>query len=292
MILPEQVQSPEAVARHYDELDPFYREIWGAHVHHGYWATGQETPHEAVEALVDYLAHRLGFDPGQQVCDVGCGYGATALRLASQFGVQVSGITISRVQAKHASESTLDVETVSIECGDWLRNTYPDEHFDRVYAIESSEHIDDKQRFFDEAYRTLRPGGRLGVFAWLARERPHPWEVRYLLEPICREGRLPSMGSESEYRSLAVTAGFDIDEVEDLSRQVRRTWSICVYRVAVKLLTQSRYRRYITDKDASNRVFALSLLRLLLAYRTGSMRYCLLIASKPAAGARMALPKE
>jgi hypothetical protein len=136
-----------------------------------------------------------------------------------------------------------------------------------VYAIESSEHMEDKQRFFDEAYRTLRPGGRLGVYAWLACEHPHPWEVRYLLEPICREGRLPSMGARASTGRWLLTAGFDIDEVEDLSRQVRRTWSICVYRVAVKLLTQSRYRRYINDKNASNRVFALSLIRLLLAYQ-------------------------
>ena len=39
MILAGSAQTPAAVAAHYDELDPFYREIWGEHVHHGYWAT-------------------------------------------------------------------------------------------------------------------------------------------------------------------------------------------------------------------------------------------------------------
>ena len=43
MIVPRDPQSAAAVADHYDELDPFYREIWGEHVHHGYWATGRET---------------------------------------------------------------------------------------------------------------------------------------------------------------------------------------------------------------------------------------------------------
>ena len=31
----------EDVARHYDQLDRFYRELWGEHVHHGFWATGR-----------------------------------------------------------------------------------------------------------------------------------------------------------------------------------------------------------------------------------------------------------
>jgi tocopherol O-methyltransferase len=251
MIVPDQAQTLAAVAHHYDELDLFYREIWGPHVHHGYWRTGRETPQEAVEALVDRLADRLGLEPNQQVCDVGCGYGATALRLAGKYGVQVSGITLSAVQAEHASEATRDHGAIDILCGDWLHNRYPDASFDRVYAIESSEHMEDKQRFFSEAFRTVRPGGRLGVYAWLARERPSSWEVKYILKPICLEGRLPSLGSESEYRSLATAAGFDIEYCEDLSRQVRRTWSICTYRVVAKLLTQARYRRFLRSKGRS-----------------------------------------
>ncbi len=55
MIFPKRPQSIAAVATHYDELDSFYREIWGEHVHHGYWATGRESAGQAVEALVDRL---------------------------------------------------------------------------------------------------------------------------------------------------------------------------------------------------------------------------------------------
>ena len=50
MITPREVQSAADVAGHYDDLDTFYREIWGDHVHHGYWTTGRETPEQAVEA--------------------------------------------------------------------------------------------------------------------------------------------------------------------------------------------------------------------------------------------------
>ena len=53
----------------------------------------------------------------------------------------------------------------------------------------------DKLAFFTEVNRLLRPGGRFVVAAWLSREQPALWESKYLLEPICVEGRLPSMAS-------------------------------------------------------------------------------------------------
>jgi tocopherol O-methyltransferase len=281
MILPSEIQTAAAVASHYDELDPFYREIWGKHVHHGYWKSGRETPEQAVEALVDLLAERLDLERGQHIGDIGCGYGATALRLAERYGVTVTGFTISSVQAAHAQASVGHMPRVRILCEDWLVNSVPDSAFARVFSIESSEHMVDKGLFFREAFRTLQPGGRLGVCAWLARDGARAWEIKHLLEPICREGRLPGMGSESDYRAMATAAGFLIADVEDLSRRVRRTWAICARRVAAKLATSSEYRRFVLNRNAKNRDFALSLVRLLAAYRTGSMRYCLMTAVKP-----------
>ncbi len=269
MILPKVRQNVAAVAAHYDELDPFYREIWGEHVHHGYWRTGHETPEVATEALIDLLVERLDLAPGQEIVDIGCGYGATAGRLARQFGVQVTGFTVSAAQAVMARGR----DGVEVFCQDWLENRLESERFDRAYAIESSEHMPDKQRFFAEAFRTLKPGGLLVMAVWLAGDRPAAWEVRHLLEPICREGRLPSMGNGADYDAMAVTAGFSVLEQKDISAQVRKTWWICLRRVAVRLLTTPRYLRFLLDQRAQNRVFLLTLPRLILAYRTGAMRY-------------------
>jgi len=281
VITPKLVQTTEAVAAHYDELDSFYREIWGEHVHHGFWATGDETVEQAVEALVDLLASRLELSAGQEICDIGCGYGATARYLAERFGVSVTGFSVSAAQVARARMIAPAAGAVAFEVRDWLANGVAAQKFDRAYAIESSEHMPDKQKFFDEAYRVLKPGGVLAVCAWLAADRPRPWEVRHLLEPICREGRLPGMGTETEYRAMAAAAGFEVGAVEDISANVSRTWGICARRFLRMAGTKPRYLRFLVDRRQENRVFALTLFRLMMAYRTRAMRYCLLMYGKP-----------
>jgi tocopherol O-methyltransferase len=276
VIYPNRPQSAADVARHYNELDVPYRRIWGEHVHHGYWRSGRETPAEAAEALVRLVADRLELRPGQKLCDIGCGYGATAGWLTEHRGVEVTGFTLSEAQA--AVGRSRPGFTCVVR--DWLDNGLPDAAFDGAYAIESSEHMVDKARFFAEANRVLKPGGRFVVCAWLEGERATPWQVRHLLEPICREGRLPSMGSRADYETLAREAGFRPLGYDDISREVRRTWTICLRRLAGRFVTDGEIRRLALSRATQSREFILSLPRLILALRSGAMRYGVFVWEK------------
>ncbi len=55
------------VARHYDTLDGLYRAVWGEHVHHGLWPSGDPAD------LARLVADRAGIGPGDRVADDGCG---------------------------------------------------------------------------------------------------------------------------------------------------------------------------------------------------------------------------
>jgi tocopherol O-methyltransferase len=278
MIFPNTEQSAADVGGHYDELDETYRTIWGEHVHHGLWRSGRETPEEATEALVALVARQLDLSAGQMVCDIGCGYGASAAYLAAHYGVTVTGFTLSEAQWRIAAARP---GALTFHRRDWLDNGLTDAAFDRAYAIESSEHMVDKARFFSESWRVLKPGGQLVVCAWLAKTDAGAFEVRHLLEPICREGRLPSMGTREDYLALAAGAGFVLSDYEDVSREVRRTWSICAGRAAKKLIADRAFRRFAFAGTTKNRSFMLSVPRLMIALRTGAMRYGIFTWEKP-----------
>ena len=262
----------EAVALHYDELDHFYRDVWGEHVHHGLWLRGNESREQAVLQLVDLVADEAEIAAGVRVCDVGCGYGATARVLAGR-GAYVTGITISPAQFGIAQQRSRRTGNPSFVLGDWLANDFASESFDAAIAVESSEHMPDKPVFFAQAHRVLKPGGRLVVCAWLAAEGASSRAERHLLEPICREGRMPHLGTAGEYQSLAEAAGLSFRAYHDVTQEVAPTWPAIARTLALKLATNPRYVRFLFSRHARNRVFALTTLRIWLAYRSGAMRY-------------------
>ncbi len=279
MIIPRQTQTSEAVALHYDQLDRYYREMWGEHVHHGLWLSGREPAEQAVVQLVDHVAAAAGIGKGDRVCDVGCGYGGAARHLAKEYGAEVTGLTISSSQHRFACEQT-DGDNPQYLLRNWEQNELPEASFDALISIECVSHVVDKQRYFDEIRRVLKPGARAAIIAWLADEKPHRWEVRHLLEPICREGRLPSMASRSEYETLIANAGLKLHGYSDLSKRVRKTWSICAWRLAANLATDRHYRSELWKRRNTDWIFAVTLWRILTAYYTGAMKYGLFVIDK------------
>jgi tocopherol O-methyltransferase len=270
-----------AVAAHYDDLDLFYRTIWGTHVHHGYWRTGKENTEEAVENLTHLVAQRAGIKSGSCVCDIGCGYGGSAKIFADGYGARVIGITISKKQYELAKLFNAGIAGVDFMNCDGLANGLPGGAFDAVVSVESSEHMQDKPAFFAELSRLLCPGGRFVVVAWLAREQPRAAETKYLLEPICVEGRLPSMASAGEYKDMLAAAGLQDLRFEDLTREVKKTWRICALRCLTRISRHQFLRQRFFDSTFPNRVFAKTVLRIWLAYTLGSMRYGLFSGRKP-----------
>ncbi|MFW5904707.1 MAG: class I SAM-dependent methyltransferase, partial [bacterium] len=300
MIRPARSPTREDVARHYDELDRMYREVWGENLHHGLWLEPNESPEAAAENLVARVAEWAGLEArgnGTRVCDVGCGYGAPARFLAHRFGAYVTGLTLSSVQHARATASASSVtrdagsdaqaerdrqsaaggdDRMDVGDGrgellfllrDWLDNGLPADHFDVVIALESISHVEDKLQFVQEAHRTLRHGGRFVLVAWLAGDDPTLVERKLLLEPICSEGRLPGLADRWEYEEWLAEAGFRAVRFEDLSRKVRRTWTVCIGRALGRLIRDRETRRYLLDSRATERAFGLALLRIWMAYR-------------------------
>lgn len=273
--------NPAEVAAHYDDLDGFYREIWGEHLHHGLFDARGMLPAEATRRLVTVVAEAAGVRPGSAVCDVGCGYGATARLLAQEYGAGVTALTVSPAQHAYALQVDPGAESPRYLLRDWLCNGLEPASFDAVIAIESSEHMNDLGTFFEEAARVLRPGGRMVVCAWLTRDRLHAWERRELIGRICREGCLRGMETAAVYQRLGRESGLVPAGFRDVSRHVKSTWPICIRRLAGALIREPAHRRFLFRDGGPNRIFALTMLRIWLAYEVGAMRYGILTYEKP-----------
>jgi tocopherol O-methyltransferase len=280
MIYPPKAQNAETVATHYDTLDHYYRKLWGEFINHGYWKTGQESLQQAIEQLVELVAQAGKIDSTSKVCDVGCGYGATSRYLARKKGAQVTSLTVSKTQWQYCRTHDPESTNPRYLLADFLHNTFPSSSFDVVISIESSEEMVDKNHFFSEVARILRPGGRFVACCWLSKDHPTSWEVKHLLEPICEERHFPSIGTSQEYRKMMEKAGLSEIKFHDISSSVKKTWSIGAYRLTKAILSDPKVRALLRNKQVLDRVFAKTVYRIWLAHQTKSIRYGIFTAVK------------
>jgi tocopherol O-methyltransferase len=268
------------VAGHYDRLDRFYRQLWGEHLHHGLWTDPSFSAGEAVRHLVHRVAAAAHLDEEVQVCDVGCGYGAPARLWAAAYGAEVVGFTVSEAQYHYALRQSVEGPEPEYRLRDFLANDLSDERVDAVVGIESLTHIHDPPAVFREAARLLRPGGRLVLCVWMAGLTSTEWERRWLLDPICEEGRLTGLPTAVDLHRWATAAGLRVVQIEDVTSLARRTWTIVLQRFFQALLTDPSVLRILLDSSAPDRVFARTLLRIWGAQHVGALRYGWLVAER------------
>lgn len=107
------------------------------------------------------LADQLPIKAGQHLLDIGCGVGGPARYLAQRFGCKVSGIDITPpfIEAAQGLTKLLHMEAqVALSLGDGNRLPYADATFDGAYTQHVTMNVADRDGFFSEAYRVLKPG--------------------------------------------------------------------------------------------------------------------------------------
>jgi tocopherol O-methyltransferase len=267
----------ERIQFHYDLLTPFYRLLWGPHIHHGLWSGGIAVGslRAAQFRLIERLATAARLGLGEDVLDVGCGMGGTAVVLARQHRCRVIGLTLSPLQRIWARLSACwhgvghrtrfrrsDAETVQLA----------PESFDVVWNVECSEHLFDKPGYFQRAADWLRPGGRVALCAWLAGDGA---DAGAQVAAVCEGFLCPSLGTAADYQGWLGAAGLVPCAFEDLTTEVTPTWEICQRR-----LRRSGLLHLYWLFDRTTVQFAHSFGALLEAYRSGAMRYGLFVAQK------------
>lgn len=281
----------------YDASSGLWEQVWGEHMHHGYYgATGREKK-DRRQAQIDLIEELLIWAgvgatsslklrrgcPPSQILDVGCGIGGSSLYLAQKFNASAMGITLSPVQAARATQRAEEAgltSRVRFQVADALEMPFPDDSFDFVWSMESGEHMPDKQKFLAECYRVLKPGGTFLMATWCHRPITAATgelttEERQLLADIYRVYCLPYVIAVPEYEAIANSLPFHNIRTADWSDAVEPFWDI-----VIDSAFEPKAFLALLNSGWDTIQAALSLGLMSRGFRRGLIRYGLLCATK------------
>ncbi len=160
------VRDSKAISHHYDVSNRFYEWILGPSMAYtcAVYPSEGASLEAAQEEKVDLVCRKLDLQPGQQLLDVGCGWGTLVVHAATHYGVRAIGVTLSRQQAEYGQKqiAELGLSGVAEIRHDDYRNV-AETGFDAISSIGLTEHIGAKNlpSYARLLAGKLRPQGRL-----------------------------------------------------------------------------------------------------------------------------------
>jgi cyclopropane-fatty-acyl-phospholipid synthase len=153
--------------QHYEVPAAFFEQVLGAHMKYssGWWPEGVETLDASEEAMLRLTAERAGLADGQDVLELGCGWGSFTLWAAEHFPAsRITGVSNSASQRAFILERARrrGLGNVEIVTADMNRFEAPG-RFDRVVSVEMFEHMRNWPELVRRIHGWLVPGGRLFV---------------------------------------------------------------------------------------------------------------------------------
>ena len=225
----------EQIEFHYDVSDAFYalwldpRRVYSC----AYYRAKDMTLAQAQEAKLDHICRKLLLQPGERFLDIGAGWGGLLLWAAEHYGVDATGITLSKNQCAHVQRLIDDKglgQRVRIKLRDY-RELPEDRPFDKIASVGMFEHVGQSNMsdYFGKVMRLLAPGGLVmnhGITAGGLRNRQLGAGMGDFIEKyIFPGGELLHVSAVLEHLSRS---GLEMVDTENLRPHYARTlwdWS-------------------------------------------------------------------
>jgi cyclopropane fatty-acyl-phospholipid synthase-like methyltransferase len=225
-------QDKRIVREHYDRGDDFFEAFLGERMVYtsAFFRDDHDTLEEAQDNKLDLVCRKLMVRPGDEMLDIGCGWGTLAMHAAKNYGAKATGVTISKNQTAFGngriSKAGLS-ERAHIECQDY--RDIPSQKFDRISSLEMVEHVGVKNfpkfcrlvydRLKDDGlfllqWTGLRRGGALGVPVIGLRPEDLIWGL--FMAKYIFPGADASLPLSDVVKGLE-KAGFEIHSAENVS---------------------------------------------------------------------------
>ena len=266
--MPEMQPFFEEVQSHYDLSDDFFALFLDKTRTYScaYFDDPEATLEDAQVAKIDLSLGKCELSPGMKLLDIGCGWGATALRAAESFQAKVIGLTLSENQFARASQRARKSgysDSIQFRLQGWESFTDP---VDRIVSIGAFEHFRNSRHeaFFQRCREILPDDGIMMLHSIVTpslatlREQGIEFEhedvkfARFIRDEIFPGGQLCA---PERIKTLAEKNGFDVYHVQPLRLHYARTldyWAESLAESkeqAIALTSQTvydRYQKYLT----------------------------------------------
>jgi cyclopropane-fatty-acyl-phospholipid synthase len=206
---------------HYEVPTEFFLRCLGRRLKYSgcYYPSGTESLDEAEEAMLALYVERGRIADGQEILELGCGWGSFSMYLAERFpNSRVTGVSNSRTQKEFidAEAARRGLGNLTILTRDM--NTFDTDagRFDRVVSIEMFEHMKNYQTLMARIARWLKPGGLLFVHIFTHRRLAYHFVARDRTDWMARHfftgGQMPSHELLTRFQeSLALVSDWTVD---------------------------------------------------------------------------------
>lgn len=195
------IETAAANAQHYEVPPAFFELVLGPHLKYSscYFPPGVTELGAAEAAMLALTAERAGIGDGQDVLDLGCGWGSFSLWAAARWpGSRFTAVSNSRTQRAwiEAAAEARGIRNLAVRTADVRALELPAASFDRVVSVEMFEHMRNYELLLRRIATWLRPAGALFVHVFAHRYHAYPFEDAGESDWMAREfftgGLMPS----------------------------------------------------------------------------------------------------
>jgi cyclopropane-fatty-acyl-phospholipid synthase len=183
---PIAVETKAANEQHYEVPTRYYQLCLGARLKYSgaLWPDGVTTLDAAEETMLKLTCERAQLADGQNILELGCGWGSLSLWMAEKFpNARVTGVSNSATQKQHIDTESQkrglkNLRIITCDMNRFEALGHGAEKFDRVVSVEMFEHMKNYERLMANISRWLKPDGKLFVHIFTHKEYAYHFVAR------------------------------------------------------------------------------------------------------------------